>query len=31
MGQVVDKKIELDLVGIDGNAFAVLGVFKNRA
>ena len=29
--QVVDKKVELDLVGVDGNAFSVLGAFKNRA
>ena len=29
--QVVDKKVELSLVGVDGNAFSVLGVFKNRA
>ena len=29
--QVVDKKVELNLVGIDGNAFSVLGVFINRA
>ena len=29
--QVVDKKIELSLVGVGGNAFAILGVFKNRA
>ena len=29
--QVIDKKIKLSLVGVDGNAFAVLGVFRNRA
>ncbi len=27
----VDKKIDLDLVGIDGNAFAIMGAFQKQA
>ncbi len=29
--KVIDKKIKLKLVGLDGNAFALMGAFKNRA
>ena len=27
----LNKKISLDLVGLDGNAFALLGAFSNQA
>ena len=27
----VTKKVELDLVGVDGNAFAIMGVFRKAA
>lgn len=29
--QVVDKKVQLNLVGIDGNAFYILGAFRKQA
>jgi uncharacterized membrane protein YsdA (DUF1294 family) len=29
--QVVDKKVKLKLVGLDGNAFALMGAFKRAA
>lgn len=29
--QVVDKKVELDLVGVDSNAFSIMGAFKEQA
>lgn len=28
---IVDKKIKLNLVGIDGNAFSVMGAFSKQA
>lgn len=28
---MVDKKVSLDLVGLDGNAFNLLGKFKKQA
>jgi len=28
---VIDKKIQLDLVGLDGNAFALMGAFSKQA
>jgi hypothetical protein len=28
---VVEKKVKLNLVGVNGNAFAVMGVFSNAA
>ena len=28
---VIDKKVKLDLVGLDGNAYAVMGAFKKQA
>lgn len=31
MKQAVNKKVKLDLVGIDGNAFSILGAFKKQA
>jgi hypothetical protein len=31
MTQIVNKKIKLSLVGQDGNAFALLGVFRRQA
>ena len=27
----VEKKVQLDLVGVDGNAFAIMGVFSKQA
>lgn len=27
----MDKKIELDLVGLDGNAFSLMGAFSRQA
>lgn len=29
--QLVDKKVKMDLVGEDGNAFAIMGRFKRAA
>jgi hypothetical protein len=29
--QIVNKKIKLKLVGIDGNAFSIMGAFANQA
>lgn len=29
--QLVNKKVNLNLVGIDGNAFSIMGAFKNQA
>lgn len=29
--QVVDKKVKLKLIGLNGNAFALLGAFKRQA
>jgi len=31
MPQVIDKTVDLDLVGIDGNAFSVMGEFRSQA
>lgn len=29
--QLVDKKVKMSLVGVDGNAFSVMGVFSRKA
>lgn len=29
--QVVDKKVELDLQNLDGNAFSIMGAFQRQA
>lgn len=29
--KVIDKTVNLDLVGVNGNAFAIMGVFKKQA
>jgi hypothetical protein len=31
MIQLVNKKVKLNLVGIDGNAFSIMGAFKAKA
>lgn len=31
MKRVIDKTVNLDLVGVDGNAYAILAVFKRQA
>lgn len=31
MEQIVNKKIDLELVGINGNAFAIMGAFQAQA
>lgn len=31
MNKVVDKTVNLDLVGVDGNAFMILAVFQRQA
>ena len=31
MEQIVNKKIKLTLVGLDGNAFALMGAFSRQA
>ena len=31
MKKVIEKSVNLDLVGVNGNAFAVMGVFKKQA
>lgn len=31
MKQVVNKKVDLELAGLDGNAFSLLGAFKRQA
>ncbi|MFD2916863.1 hypothetical protein [Psychroserpens luteus] len=31
MKKVIDKIVNLDLVGVNGNAFAVMGVFRKKA
>jgi hypothetical protein len=31
MKQLVEKKVDLELVGLDGNAFALLGAFRKQA
>lgn len=29
--QIVDKKVDMTLVGVDGNAFSIMGVFSKNA
>jgi len=31
MKKVINKTVNLDLVGVNGNAFAIMGVFKRQA
>ncbi len=31
MAQIVNKKINLQLVGLDGNAFSLMGAFQHQA
>lgn len=31
MEQVVNKKVKLNLIGVDSNAFAVIGTFQREA
>ena len=31
MAEITKKKVSLNLVGLDGNAFAVMGAFKKQA
>ena len=31
MNRVVDKTVHLDLVGVNGNAFAIMGAFQRQA
>lgn len=31
MPQVVDKKVQMTLVGLDGNAFSLMGAFQKNA
>lgn len=31
MDQIIDKKVKLKLIGIDGNAFSILGAFSQAA
>ena len=31
MKQIVDKKVRLSLVGLDGNVFALMGAFSRQA
>ena len=31
MKKVINKTVNLDLVGVNGNAFAIMGVFKKQA
>ena len=31
MEQVINKKVQLKLVGLDGNAFSLMGVFSHQA
>jgi len=31
MKKVIDKTVNLDLVGVNGNAFMIMGVFKRQA
>lgn len=31
MNVIADKRVKLNLVGIDGNAFSVMGAFKRQA
>ena len=31
MSKLVNKTVKLDLVGVNGNAFAIMGVFQRQA
>jgi hypothetical protein len=31
LGDIMDKKVTLELIGLDGNAFSILGAFKTAA
>ena len=31
MEQVINKKVQLELVGLDGNAFSLMGAFSHQA
>ena len=31
MKKVIDKTVNLDLVGVDGNVFMIMGVFRRQA
>jgi hypothetical protein len=31
MKKVIDKTVDLDLVGVNGNAFMIMGVFQRQA
>lgn len=31
MKQIVNKKVNLELVGVDGNAFSIMGAFQRQA
>lgn len=31
MEQVVDKKVQIELVGLDGNAFSIMGAWSGAA
>ena len=31
MKKVIEKNVNLDLVGVNGNAFVIIGVFKQQA
>ena len=31
MKRVIDKTVDLDLVGVNGNAFMIMGVFQRQA
>lgn len=31
MNTVIDKKVSLELVGLDGNAFSIMGAFQKQA
>ena len=31
MSQIVNKKVSLKLVGLDGNAFSIIGAFRKQA
>jgi len=31
MKKIIDKSVRLDLVGVNGNAFAIMGAFQRQA
>ena len=31
MAQIVDKQVKMNLVGLDGNAFSLMGAFRREA